>query len=55
MQRRGNLKRSTADFKIQFEDAKAGAGDSFEELKKVGLLDGRDQIRERAEPDAIGA
>ena len=33
-------------------DAKAALGEAFEELKKVELLDERDQARERAEENA---
>jgi flagellar export protein FliJ len=47
--RRENLKRSVNDLHIQLNDAKAALGEAFEELKKVELLDERDQQRERAE------
>jgi flagellar export protein FliJ len=50
--RRENLKRSVNDLNIQLNDAKAELGEAFEELKKVELLDERDQIRERAEQNA---
>jgi flagellar protein FliJ len=52
MQRRENLKRSVADLKLQLDDAKAALGEAFEEMKKVELLDERDQMRERAEEEA---
>ncbi len=52
MQRRENLKRSTDELRVQLEDAKASLGEAFEEMKKVELLDERDQIRERVEEDA---
>src|SRR5882672_10046158 len=52
MQRRENLKRSADELKTQLEDAKAALGEAFEEMKKVELLDGRDQLRERTEEDA---
>jgi flagellar export protein FliJ len=52
MQRRENLKRSTDELRVQLEDAKASLGEAFEEMKKVELLDERDQMRERAEEDA---
>jgi flagellar export protein FliJ len=52
MQRRENLKRSAADLKLQLEDAKAAVEEAFEEMKKVELLDERDQMRERADEDA---
>src|SRR5262249_23946244 len=50
--RRDNLKRSAVDLKIQLDDARAALGEAFEELKKVELLDERDQIREKAGDDA---
>src|SRR5437773_2548260 len=61
-QRRENLKRSADELRIQLEDAKAALAEAFEEMKKVELLDERDQLREReeeaareqAELDAIG-
>src|SRR3982074_624313 len=52
MQRRENLKRSADELKVQLDDAKASLGEAFEELKKVELLDERDQMRERAEESA---
>ena len=52
MQRRDNLKRSADDLKVQLEDAKAALGEAFEEMKKVELLDERDQAREREEEAA---
>src|SRR6516225_4662180 len=52
MQRKENLKRSADELKVQLDDAKAALGEAFEELKKVELLDERDQARERAEEDA---
>ena len=51
-QRKENLKRSIDDLRVQLEDAKAALGEAFEELKKVELLDERDQMRERAEQAA---
>ena len=58
-----NLKRSTEELAGQLDRAQAALHDSFEELKKLELLDERDQIRERASEgardqagfDAIGA
>jgi flagellar export protein FliJ len=38
--------------KVQLDDAKAALSEAFEELKKVELLDERDQQRERAEENA---
>ena len=52
MNRRENLKRSADELKVQLDDAKAALGEAFEELKKVELLDERDQARERAEISA---
>jgi flagellar export protein FliJ len=61
--RRDNLKRSADELKVQLEDARMALTEAFEELKKVELLDERDQMRERAaegareqaELDRIGA
>jgi flagellar export protein FliJ len=50
--RRENLKRSADELKTQMDDAKAALGEAFEELKKVELLDERDQMRERAAENA---
>jgi flagellar protein FliJ len=47
--RRENLKRSTGELRTQLDDAQAALGEAFEELKKVEMLDERDQQRERAE------
>jgi len=52
IQRRENLKRSADELRVQLDDAKAALGEAFEELKKVELLDERDQMRERAEEEA---
>src|SRR5262249_18686231 len=52
MQRRENLRRSADELKSQLDDAKAALGEAFEELKKVELLDERDQLRERAADNA---
>jgi flagellar export protein FliJ len=45
--RRENLKRSIDELRIQLEDAKSALGEAFDDLKKVELLDVRDQMRER--------
>ena len=63
IQRRENLKHSADELKVQLNDAKDALAEAFEELKKVELLDERDQARERvaenardqAEMDRIGA
>jgi flagellar protein FliJ len=52
MTRRENLKRSADELRIQLEDAKGAQGEAFDELKKVELLDERDQMREREEAEA---
>lgn len=52
IQRRENIVRSVEELKVQLEDAKGHLADAFEELKKVELLDERDQARERAEENA---
>jgi len=61
--RRENLKRSVDELAVQLDEAKTALQESFEELKKVELLDERDQVRERAaeemreqaDLDALGA
>src|ERR1700746_1914730 len=45
--RRENLKRSVDELRIQLEDAKSALGEAFDDLKKVELLDERDQVRDR--------
>ena len=50
--RRENLKRSADELRIQLEDARGALGEAFDEMKKVELLDERDQMRERAEEQA---
>jgi flagellar protein FliJ len=52
IQRRENLTRSADELRIQLEDAKSLLSEAFEELKKVELLDERDQARGRAEESA---
>jgi flagellar export protein FliJ len=52
IQRRQNLTRSADELRVQVEDAKMSLAEAFEELKKVELLDERDQARERAEDNA---
>ena len=49
IQRRENLQRSADELKVQLDDAKAELGEAFEDMKKVELLDERDQAREREE------
>ena len=45
--RRENLKRSIDELRIQLEDAKSALGEAFDDLKKLELLDVRDQMSER--------
>ena len=52
IQRRENLMRSAEELRTQLDEAKGLLGEAFEELKKVELLDERDQARERAEENA---
>jgi len=52
IQRRENLTRSADELRIQLGDAKSALSEAFEELKKVELLDERDQAREKAEENA---
>jgi flagellar export protein FliJ len=52
IQRRENLRRSADELKGQLDEAKAALQEAFEEMKKVELLDERDQMRERAEDNA---
>ena len=52
IQRRENLTRSADELRVQLEDAKGLLAEAYEELKKVELLDERDQARERAEENA---
>src|SRR5262249_10636521 len=54
MARKDNLNRSADELKVQLDDAKAALGEAFEELKKVELLDERDQARHRADENARG-
>src|SRR3954451_227959 len=53
MVRRENLKRSADELRVQLDDAKSALGEAFDEMKKVELLDERDQIREREEEAAV--
>ena len=53
MSRMENLKASVDELKDQLDEAKEALAEAFEELKKVELLDERDQMRERAAESAI--
>jgi flagellar export protein FliJ len=50
--RRDNIKRSADELKGQLEEARLALAEAFEELKKVELLDERDQARERVAENA---
>src|ERR1700749_2775556 len=50
--RRENLKRSADELRVQLEDAKLALGEAGDELKKVELLEERDQMRERETENA---
>jgi flagellar export protein FliJ len=50
--RRDNLLRSAGELKAQLDEAQAMLGEAFEELKKVEMLEQRDQQRERTEQNA---
>jgi flagellar export protein FliJ len=52
MVRRDNLKHSTEELRGQLADAQDALADAFEDLKKVELLDERDQLRDRAQEGA---
>jgi flagellar FliJ protein len=51
-QRRENLVRSADDLRTQLDEAKVELAEAFEEMKKVELLNERDQANERAEQNA---
>jgi flagellar FliJ protein len=48
LQRRDNLRHSADELKTQLDDAQAELQDAFEELKKVEILEDREQARERS-------
>lgn len=52
MLRRDNLLQSAADLSGQLESAQDALAEAVEELKKVELLEERDQSRQRAEAEA---
>src|SRR5262245_26838997 len=62
MQRRDNLRHSADELRAQLDDAQADLQEAFEDLKKVEILEDREQARERtaetardqAEMDHIG-
>lgn len=52
IQRRDNLKVSIHDLDVKMEAAREELAMAVEELKKIELIEERDQMRERAERDA---
>ncbi len=50
--RRDNLKQSADELRGQLNDAQAALGEAFEELKKVEMLEERDQHNTRMENNA---
>lgn len=52
MTRRDNLLGSADELRGQLEQAQAALGEAVEEMKKIELLEERDQIRERTAQDA---
>lgn len=52
MARRENLKRSIGELSVQLAEARVALEESTEELKRVELLEERDQIRDRADEEA---
>ncbi|GHB39509.1 flagellar export protein FliJ [Pseudovibrio japonicus] len=52
-QRRDNLKNSTEELKAQLVKAQDELTDAVSELKKIELMDERDQMRQRAAVEAI--
>ena len=53
MQRRDNLKVSVHDLEVKLEAARDELSTAVEEMKKIELIEERDQNRERAERDAV--
>lgn len=51
MTRRDNLKASADELRGQLAEAQDALAEAFEDLKKVELLDERDQLRERTAED----
>ncbi len=52
IQRRDNLRVSIKDLEVKLEAARDELGVAVEEMKKIELIEERDQMRERAERDA---
>ena len=51
MQRRDNLMVSADDLRVQLDAARAALSEAVEEMKKIELIEERDQVRERAAAD----
>jgi flagellar FliJ protein len=53
MQRRDNLMVSANDLRAQLDAARAGLSEAVEEMKKIELIEERDQMRDRASADEV--
>ncbi len=53
MQRRDNLLVSAGDLRVQLDAARAALSEAVEDMKKVELIEERDQLRDRAAGDAL--
>lgn len=53
MQRRDNLLVSAGDLKGQLDAAQAALSEAVEDMKKVELIEERDQMRDRISADAV--
>ncbi len=52
MQRRDNLKVSADDLRVQLDAARAALAEAVEDMKKIELIEERDQARDRIAGDA---
>lgn len=53
MQRRDNLMVSADDLRGQLDAARAALAEAVEDMKKIELIEERDQVRDRAESDRL--
>ncbi len=53
MQRRDNLMVSADDLRVQLDAARAALSEAVEDMKKIELIEERDQVRDRAEVDRL--
>ncbi len=53
MQRRDNLMVSADDLRVQLDAARAALSEAVEDMKKIELIEERDQVRDRAEADRM--